>query len=46
MVGLTIRRLVLVTAMLALVLPAAGCGRKDQPEPPPGSEPRRSYPAR
>lgn len=40
------RRLFLMMLIIALALPAAGCGRKDQPEPPPGSEPRRSYPAR
>ncbi len=39
------RHLILLMLIIALVLPAAGCGRKDQPEPPPGSEPRRSYPA-
>jgi len=39
------RRLMLMMLIIAVVLPASGCGRKDQPEPPPGSEPRRSYPA-
>lgn len=39
------RRLMLLMLIIAVVLPASGCGRKDQPEPPPGSEPRRSYPA-
>lgn len=39
------RRLMLLMLIVAVVLPASGCGRKDQPEPPPGSEPRRSYPA-
>ena len=41
-----IRRLVLLLLTASLALPAAGCGRKGQPEPPPGSDYPRTYPAR
>jgi predicted small lipoprotein YifL len=40
-------RYVLVALLLAVsVLPAAACGRKGAPEPPPGAEYPRTYPSR
>lgn len=40
--------LMTVLLALALVLPATGCGKKDDPEPPPGSQSDfpRKYPVR
>lgn len=40
------RRLALLLLCAALALPVAACGRKGQPEPPPGSDFPRTYPAR
>ena len=40
------RRLALLLLAASLALPAAGCGRKGQPEPPPGADYPRTYPAR
>ncbi len=40
------RRLAVLLLCAAVVLPAAACGRKGQPEPPPGSDYPRTYPAR
>jgi hypothetical protein len=41
-----VRRLLLLLLVAGLVLPAAGCGRKGQPEPPPGADYPRTYPSR
>lgn len=41
-----IRRTALLLLVASLALPAAGCGRKGQPEPPPGADYPRTYPAR
>lgn len=40
------RLLLLALLLVALTLPVAGCGRKGQPEPPPGSDFPRTYPSR
>ena len=39
-------RLLVLLLLCGLVLQAAGCGRKGQPEPPPGSDYPRTYPSR
>jgi hypothetical protein len=41
-----LRQLLLALLITAAVLPAAGCGRKAQPEPPPGADYPRTYPSR
>ncbi|MBK8209352.1 MAG: hypothetical protein IPK78_04685 [Rhodospirillales bacterium] len=41
-----VRRLLLLLLLAGLALPAAGCGRKGQPEPPPGADFPRTYPSR
>ena len=41
-----VRRLLLLMIMAGLALPVAGCGRKGQPEPPPGADYPRTYPGR
>ena len=41
-----LRQLLLALLVAVVVLPAAGCGRKAQPEPPPGSDFPRTYPSR
>jgi hypothetical protein len=46
-VGMAVlRQLVLALLVAVVVLPAAGCGRKAQPEPPPGADFPRTYPSR
>lgn len=40
------RRLLVVLVIAAALLPAAGCGRKSAPEPPPGADYPRTYPSR
>lgn len=41
-----LRHLLLALLLAAVILPVAGCGRKGQPEPPPGSDFPRTYPSR
>ena len=36
--GALARRLILLGVLAALALPIASCGKKNQPEPPPGSQ--------
>ncbi len=38
------RRLLLIALVIGLALPLAACGKKNQPEPPPGSTYPRTYP--
>jgi predicted small lipoprotein YifL len=40
------RTLITLVFAALLTLAVAGCGRKGQPEPPPGSDYPRTYPAR
>jgi predicted small lipoprotein YifL len=40
------RHLLLALLLTGLVLPAAACGRKGAPEPPPGADYPRTYPSR
>lgn len=39
-------RLLLLVLVVALMAPMGGCGRKGQPEPPPGADYPRTYPSR
>jgi hypothetical protein len=41
-----VRRLLLLLLLSGLVLPATGCGRKGQPEPPTDADYPRTYPSR
>lgn len=40
------RMLITLMFVAVLALAVSGCGRKGQPEPPPGSDYPRTYPAR
>jgi len=42
---LPLRLLLLALLLAAVILSVAGCGRKGQPEPPPGSDFPRTYPS-
>lgn len=40
------RRLLTLALLAVLLLPLSACGRKGQPEPPPGADYPRTYPSR